>query len=152
MTEPEDRDSAWKNLLRMFERYRSEEIAGARLTAAYRDQRREVTTGDEGYFYVEFETGDPGGERWLKVDFTLLEPRREGQGTVEATTEAIVPPPSADFAVVSDIDDTIVRTGAANLLRHARTIFLNNAETRLPFPGIAAFYRALERGSTGGGR
>jgi len=33
----------------------------------------------------------------------------------------------------------------------ARTVFLGNARTRLPFPGVAAFYRALETGPAGSG-
>jgi phosphatidate phosphatase APP1 len=49
--------------------------------------------------------------------------------------------------VISDLDDTVVQTGATSLLRMARTVFLSNARTRLPFPGVAAFYRALQHGA-----
>jgi phosphatidate phosphatase APP1 len=37
----------------------------------------------------------------------------------------------------------------ANLVQAARTIAFGNARTRLPFPGVAAFYRALHHGSRG---
>ena len=58
----------------------------------------------------------------------------------------LVPPSAAHFAVVSDIDDTIVRTGATSLLRNLRTTLLTSIEGRVAFKGIGAFYRALELG------
>jgi phosphatidate phosphatase APP1 len=51
--------------------------------------------------------------------------------------------------VISDIDDTVVQTGATHWLRAARGALLGNAYTRLPFPGVAAFYRALRAGADG---
>ena len=35
---------------------------------------------------------------------------------------------------------------AAELASIAENVFLGNAHTRMPFPGVAAFYRALEQG------
>ena len=51
--------------------------------------------------------------------------------------------------MISDIDDTIVRTGATSLLMMLRVVLLSNAHTRLPFQGVAAFYGALARGASG---
>jgi phosphatidate phosphatase APP1 len=42
----------------------------------------------------------------------------------------------------------VVKTDAAHLLRMARSVFLSNARTRLPFKGVAALYRALQQGTT----
>jgi phosphatidate phosphatase APP1 len=60
-------------------------------------------------------------------------------------------PPRAEFGVISDVDDTVLVSEVRNLVRMARLTFLNNARTRLPFPGVAQFYRALQRcaGATG---
>lgn len=68
-----------------------------------------------------------------------------GSGAVRALVR--VPGSSARFGVVSDLDDTVIRTGATSLLTVARLTLLENAFTRLPFEGVAAFYRALERGT-----
>ena len=54
-----------------------------------------------------------------------------------------------ELGVVSDLDDTVVQSRITNFLQAVRTMMLGNARTRLPFPGVAAFYRALERGSDG---
>ncbi|MBD0260917.1 MAG: DUF2183 domain-containing protein, partial [Cytophagales bacterium] len=58
----------------------------------------------------------------------------------------LIPPAASQFGVISDVDDTILVSGVTNLLRMARLAFLNNARTRLPFAGVAAFYRALQSG------
>jgi phosphatidate phosphatase APP1 len=58
-----------------------------------------------------------------------------------------VPPPDSEFGVISDIDDTVMKTDVINLLAMARNTFLMNSRTRLPFAGVAAFYQALRRGS-----
>ena len=61
----------------------------------------------------------------------------------------LVPPADAELGVISDVDDTVVETGVTHRLAMARTVFLGNARTRLPFAGVAAFYEALCRGSRG---
>jgi phosphatidate phosphatase APP1 len=53
------------------------------------------------------------------------------------------PPPSAQFGVISDIDDTVIRTDATRLLRMLKRTLLENARTRLPFEGVAEFYSGL---------
>jgi phosphatidate phosphatase APP1 len=44
---------------------------------------------------------------------------------------------------VSDLDDTVIQSKVTSMLSAARLLLLENARTRLPFPGVAAFYRAL---------
>ena len=51
--------------------------------------------------------------------------------------------------IISDVDDTILQTFATNLLRVAQLTFLQNAKMRLAFPGVAAFYQALQVGADG---
>jgi phosphatidate phosphatase APP1 len=61
----------------------------------------------------------------------------------------LVPSTRAELGVVSDMDDTVLQSEITSFVRAARLMLLENARTRLPFPGVAAFYRALERGHTG---
>jgi phosphatidate phosphatase APP1 len=63
--------------------------------------------------------------------------------------QVLTPPPSARFGVISDIDDTVLVSHAASPFRMALTALLNNARTRSPFPGVAAFYQALQAGVRG---
>jgi phosphatidate phosphatase APP1 len=55
----------------------------------------------------------------------------------------------AILAFHSGIDDTVIRTDTTIMVRMFRATFLENARTRLPFPGVAALNRALQRGADG---
>lgn len=61
----------------------------------------------------------------------------------------LVPPTTARFGVISDIDDTVIQSRVSNFLQAAKTVILGNARTRLPFPGVAGFYEALRNGASG---
>jgi phosphatidate phosphatase APP1 len=143
-------ETIWHNMVRTFYRYESDEVAGARVRAAFGALEQELSTGDEGYFELDLELSDGAelerGKLWHPVELELLEPESHG-GDPEVRGHVQVPSEGAELLVVSDIDDTVVRTGATNRLRMARVIFLNNHRTRMPFPGIGAFYRALQVGS-----
>jgi phosphatidate phosphatase APP1 len=143
-------DSAWRNLLSTLRRLESDEVPAARLRASMGEAVQEVLADDEGYFQVCLQAGTPATryEVWRAVSLELLDPVGEN-GPVRATGHVMVPPPQARFGVISDIDDTVVQTEATNLLRMLRLVFLTNAHTRLPFEGVAAFYRALHRGDAG---
>jgi phosphatidate phosphatase APP1 len=142
-------------MLNTYKRMASREIPHARLKLAFQDIEQEVVADEEGMFDAWLHPTAPlNRERlWHHVEVTLLEPQPESDvDPVTAIAEILVPPTSARFGVISDIDDTVLRTDATNLLRMARTVFLGNAHTRLPFPGAAAFYRALHLGANGRAR
>jgi phosphatidate phosphatase APP1 len=61
-----------------------------------------------------------------------------------------VPPRTARYVVISDIDDTVIHTGVAQKVIMLWRLFVEGARSRVAFPGVAAFYRALHRGATGG--
>jgi phosphatidate phosphatase APP1 len=63
----------------------------------------------------------------------------------------LVPEAGAQFGIISDMDDTVVQTDVTRWARVLGAVLFGNAHTRLPFRGVAAFYRALEVG-TGGAR
>ncbi len=147
-------DSAWRNLLGMLRRFTGEEIPGATVRVSFAGDPGpplEVTTDEEGFFAVEHKLVT-AGSGWHEARVELVAPQLNGQTAAPATGDVLVPPPDAAFGVISDIDDTIVRTGATSLLTMARIVLLSNAHTRLPVQGIAAFYTALERGASGQGR
>jgi len=65
---------------------------------------------------------------------------------MHAVHQIMVPPVSAGFGVISDLDDTVIHTGITNLLLAAKLTFMENAKTRKPLDGIAKLYEALQRG------
>ncbi|HET9226205.1 MAG TPA: phosphatase domain-containing protein [Thermoanaerobaculia bacterium] len=143
-----ENDTIWKNLGNTWKRFESDEVPHARLLVRGPGWERELAADEEGYFQEHIEPAvplDPG--RWHEVEFDLLHP----ETGVNATGPVLIPPDDAEFGVISDIDDTVLETGVTRKLAMARTVFLNNARTRLPFKGVAAFYDALVQGVNSGG-
>jgi phosphatidate phosphatase APP1 len=155
VTQATTEDSLWQNLLNTYKRLNSREAPHARLLARLKAQpsvSAEIEADEEGMFEVWLhpQAPLPTDRLWRPIDLELRTPQSDDQDDpVRATGEVLVPPPSAEYGVISDIDDTLLQTDAANLLRMARTVFFENAHTRLPFPGAAAFYRALHAGAQG---
>jgi phosphatidate phosphatase APP1 len=151
--EAEENDRTWENLLSMYKRMASDEIPHARLMARFQDIEQEIIADEEGMFDVWIEPKQPLAEHrlWHQIELELLEPIPDEQRhyPVKATGEVLVPPPSARFVVVSDIDDTVLKSDATHLIKMAQHVFLGNAHTRLPFSGVAALYRALFAGKAG---
>ena len=141
-------DTPWDNLRNMARRFASDEVPRARVRATFGDVRLETVADEEGFFEVSVELPEPltGPTRWHPVELELLHPHSPGGKRVRSTGQVLVPT-GADFGVISDIDDTVVRSSATNVLKMAWIVLLNNAHTRLPFEGVAAFYGALQRGA-----
>jgi len=149
----EDDDTLWENLHATYLRFASDELPGVRVHAHFQDETWEVVTDEEGYFDFALEPARTPAvtQQWHEVRLTLpdLSPTGATGQPVQALAEVLTPTIMSTVGVISDIDDTIVATHATNVMKMARVVFLNNARTRLPFAGIAAFYRALHRGANG---
>ena len=137
----------------MYRRFNSHEIPGARLEVRFGRQVSEATADHEGYFDLRIVPDEPPdlARAWHEVHLRLLAPTIPEQPPVEAVGHVLIPPPQADFGVISDIDDTIVHTSATDPLAMARVVALNNPHTRVPFEGVAALYQALRKGPGGSG-
>jgi phosphatidate phosphatase APP1 len=130
----------WRNFAAFLKLIESDEVPYARLRARYRGIERQFSADKEGYFRVELSAA-PVKAGWQEIELELIE-----QPAVRAIGRVLVPSSKARFAVVSDIDDTVVYSYVTNKLRMLLTVALSNARTRKPFQGVAAFYRALHAG------
>lgn len=148
-----EQDTLWTNLGNTWKRFESDEMAGVAVRASFGDWSGETLTDAEGYFRFDIHLPHLSvplaahGRLWHDVGLEMRDPRTGLP--VRATGSVLVPPAQASFGVISDIDDTVVETGVTNRLAMARTVFLHNAHTRLPFQGVAAFYKALHDGRRG---
>jgi phosphatidate phosphatase APP1 len=141
-----DRDSLadlWRDMRRRIAR---RAVPGAAVTARFCGTAQRVATDRDGYFRIHLEPQHPPAEAgpWHGVDLVL-----EADPPVAARAEVFIPPRRARIAVISDIDDTVMHTGVANKLVMLWRLFVENAESRVAFPGVATLYRALHAGGTG---
>lgn len=148
--EPSPEAPWYQNARAMIRRFTSDEMPFVRLRAEHGQRSWEAKTDDEGYFEFELkpDSFDPG-KPWHDVQLTLLDQIVKGQDEVTAVGRVSVPAEDADFGVISDIDDTVLKSHATDLFRLIRLTLFNNSRTRGVLPGVPAFYRALQEGASG---
>ena len=150
-------DGLLTNLRNAWRRFDSEELAGARVRVTVRNPAKggarsddgpllETTavSDEEGFLDLDLPLPEPPAPGLLRVEFALAGPLPPGQQTTTFTGEALIPAPDAPYGVISDVDDTVLVTGATRLRAVITRTLLQNARDRLPFPGVAALYRAFE--------
>ena len=138
-------DSAWRNVAALYQRLESDQVAGVKVVARFQDAEVEVVTDRGGYFLIDMALATPLQQSgWHAVALALAD-----HPAVSVTAEVLVPPASARFGVISDIDDTVLWTNVTNKLNMALMLARSNPFTRRPFKGVAALYRALHGGVRG---
>ena len=143
-----DGDSTLRNLLNTYRRADSDPLPSAGVAIKSGDAVLPLSSDDEGYFggMVELPLTDSDDE-WREYSVEIVSPPNPSGDPVKGSGEILTPSKTARFGVISDIDDTVIQSRVSSFLQAARTVMLGNARTRLPFPGVAAFYRALRDGA-----
>lgn len=152
ITTAQDNDTVWENMLNMYKRIDSNEVPNAVVEVEFQNQKIEVRTDVEGYFQLTLPIKEKPAELpdIQRVSFNLkAAPFDFEVGTVRSEGKVFIPSQNADYGIISDIDDTIIETGATNILKMAQNTFLKNAVSRMPFKGVDTFYKALQKGKKG---
>ncbi|MDB5793134.1 MAG: hypothetical protein JWQ80_3158 [Massilia sp.] len=142
-------DSSWSNLVALYHRLESDQVAGARVVARFGGRQWESVTDGGGYFEFEVSSATPLAGGSHRIELELPDWQGADGAPIRASSEAFVPAASARFGIISDIDDTVLWTNVTNKLNMALMLARTNAHTRKPFKGVAAFYRALRDGAGG---
>lgn len=131
-------------------RFRSAEVPGARvevdLVAEGTDApraRAEATSDGEGYLDVRLTSDRPLEPGWHELRFELHEPAARDGAVRSVTGWALVADPEAPLAVLSDLDDTVLITGATRPREVLVRTLLHDVHEREVVPGTPEFYRAL---------
>lgn len=101
-------------------------------------------TDRHGFAAVTFPVADLSAG-WHEVGVRTV-PDREGLHEFTDSGRVLQPSPRAPFLVISDIDDTVLRTGLDEGLTAVRRTLFRDAHTRRAVPGMSSLYRGLERG------
>jgi phosphatidate phosphatase APP1 len=144
---PEPGHSRLRNLVAMLKRLESDPLPFAKVKARLAGREYELVADDEGFVRQWLTVDQLDLEGWGTVDVELMNPP-DGNPR-PGVAPFLVPPSSATYGVISDMDDTVLQSEVTSFIRAARMVLLENARTRLPFAGVAAFYRALAAGPTG---
>src|SRR5690349_20452354 len=121
-------------------------VPGVEVAARFCGAEQRATTDRDGYFQIHLHPRDPptSDRLWHDIDLAL-----DQAPAVRAQGQIFIPFPRCRYVVISDIDDTIMHTGVANKLKMLWRLFVEDAESRVAFPGVAALYRGLHAGASG---
>lgn len=148
LEKPKPGQSLRANMLAMIKRYISDEIAGVRVKITFLDQTKVVETNELGIFHchLKIDTLRTDHPSFETAHYVLLDEVVESQGRVVAEERVLMVSGGPPFGIVSDIDDTIMVSHSTNTAKKLKLMLFKNAHTRVPFEGVAAFYRALQKG------
>jgi len=145
-------DSKWKNFKKMYKRFITWEIPDVEVKATLHEKSVTAITDEEGYFQINLQPNPSSrlNSPWQEIELEVVSKVIKNQKKVVANNQVVIPGKNCRFGVISDIDDTIVPTGATRMWEMLKNTFLHNAHSRVPFPGVSAFYQALHQGISAG--
>ncbi len=134
-----------KNMLAMIKRYVSDEITGVRVKVRFLEQEKIAETNELGLFHCVFKiNGEIPAGNWQEAHYELMEETDPVSDRITARGLVMVLQKTPDFGIISDIDDTFLVSHSTNTMKKLRLMLFKNAHTRIPFEGVAAFYKALQ--------
>lgn len=148
------------NLLRnTWKRFETDEIKNTPIKVTLPNGKTFLSRTDkDGYFLIDKSVGDDlasitNSEGWLNFEVSYVDAalKTEILHQNRFPGEMLIPSESADFGVISDIDDTILHTGVVSSLKWRviiNTVF-RRAVSRKPLDGAAVLYHRLHLGPSG---
>jgi phosphatidate phosphatase APP1 len=158
LTMAEDQ-SFFQTLKNTFKQFDSYEISDVEIAMQLPNKDTLVTkTNSEGYFL--FDQPAPvdleqfaDDEGWVHLGTAFLKEVKNSfiSNGNDFEAELLIPPSSAKFGVISDIDDTILHTGVTSFLkwRVLKNSLFRNAHDRISLKGAPEFYQKLHKGKSG---
>ncbi|MFP4622648.1 MAG: App1 family protein [Gemmatimonadota bacterium] len=143
-------NTVFRKISNTVKRLESDEVPGAVVVGRYGDAEVRDETDREGFFEIELELSEEVAPGWHEVEVELVDSIAGQEKHASTTAEVLVPHPSAEFAIVSDLDDTVIRTYATETWTKIRTLFAHGPATRSMMDGAAPLYEALHGGASGG--
>ena len=99
----------------------------------------ETLSDEEGYFELTLPRGN-GKAGWGSYEICFCEDKTRTELT------ALIPSPSAEYGVISDIDDTLIKTDAWSLRRNLWNSMTGNAQSRHVYPDAVQLISNLHAG------
>jgi len=121
--ELEDDPNLWTNFKSMIALFNTKEMANVCISCA----GVETLSDEEGYFELALSRTD-GKTGWDSYEICFSEDKTRTELT------ALIPSPEAIVGIISDIDDTLIKTDAWSLRRNLWNSLTGNAQSRHVYP------------------
>ena len=147
-------NSKLRNLINTYKRFETDEIGCIDINVLVNGQQFDLTTDEEGYFWIDGEWDAPPLDQsgiWLKTQFNITNKDRGNKDGVTAIGEIHYSTGNFEYGIISDIDDTVLLSHVTSRLKWKMlylTLF-KDAFGRKPVLGIVRFLTTLVKGSDG---
>ena len=154
-----EEQSLWYTLKNTYKQFDADEIANAKVELELPDGKLLHTqTGSRGYFIFDADiesdlkpyTDEFG---WVHMQTRFAEEVKDSiiGGDNQYEAQMLIPPATARFGVISDIDDTLLHTGVTSFLkwRVLKNSLFKNAYDRIYLEGAPNLYQSLHKGVSG---
>ncbi len=144
-------DSFLKTVVNSYKRVETDEITHQKFTVKFHGFKKEYTTNSEGYFVIEETIKDFKNQVIFEKIHYEIKPKNYRKDwdkkAIKTVGEIMFPKPKAQYAVISDIDDTILKTDVLSTLKWK--IFYNTllikAADRMPIKNANICYQELHK-------
>ena len=141
---PKADDGRWANLRGVGSMFATYEVPGAPVRIEGPRGPRVALADEEGYVRASLPPfpAPPERTRWTELPARIGDSQAVAMPILEVGA-------SSRFAVLSDIDDTVMETGAENVARNLWTTFTGNPLTRHVYARVPELYRGLHAHADG---
>lgn len=143
--EQEHNNSLWNNIYKIWKRYESDEIPGVGIEAEMEGIFAKTISDEEGFFRLVFNV--PSGKKladgWHDALIQITEMPFDIEYEKTAIASVLISNQQNCFGIVSDVDDTIIKSSAMNTFKKLRIMLTQNARNRVAFQGVETLYQKL---------
>jgi phosphatidate phosphatase APP1 len=132
----------FRRLRAMMAIYNSDELPGVAVRVTGYGLSCDVMTDEEGYFTFDLPVPQPLPLKTAWEQVTLETPGREAQQP-SVSVPILAPGTDRNWGIISDIDDTVVETGATNFLKNWRRVLVEGPSDRIAVPGASTLYNTI---------
>ncbi|RED18419.1 phosphatase domain-containing protein [Pontivivens insulae] len=136
---PHKARNKWANFKAMVGLFFTDEIAD--IEVLHVASGATALSDEEGYITLQLPRPSNAQPGWRMEPIQIA-----GDDSTTVQVPVLIPDPAAEFGVISDIDDTVLRTGAWNTARNLWTSLTGNALTREVFADGVALMEKLHEG------
>ncbi|WP_299184296.1 App1 family protein [uncultured Aquimarina sp.] len=145
---------AFKTLRNIYRQFESDEIRKTHINLKLSNGEKFTTITDaEGYYNFDEIISNPNEllNKEGYINYIVSYQNPGNKKVIQSNTfkgKMLVPSKNASYGIISDIDDTILHTGVASILkwRVIANTFFKNFDRRLPLEGTVQFYQKLKLG------
>lgn len=135
-------NNIWTNIRYLFQLFVLKPYPFVRIRLSFYSQIIENKSENDGFFKVEWTANEAVGPGFHAVTVEAIDENGE---TLASCVGKVYIPYLSQFAVISDVDDTVMVSHSATIGRRLRELFIKNPHTRKTFPGVREHFGMLAR-------